>query len=107
LLTTFIVSIPDGTADEVVHDLTTREAQRADQLAQQGNLVRLWALPAEPGTSPALELWRAKPVRTARDPDIAAIGPANDHPNDPRDRRQLTRFHLPAQARLGGLRRSG
>jgi muconolactone delta-isomerase len=33
-LTTFPVTIPHGAADEVVDHLTTREAQRADQLAQ-------------------------------------------------------------------------
>jgi muconolactone delta-isomerase len=59
-LTTFTVAIPDGTADEVVDDMTTREAQRAYQLAEQGKLVRLSTLPAEPGKSRALGLWRAQ-----------------------------------------------
>jgi muconolactone delta-isomerase len=92
-LTTFTVTVPDGAADEVVHDLTTREAQAAHQLARQGKLVRLWALPAEPGTSRALGLWRAQNLAELQ--AILASLPLDrwmttrttsltEHPNDPR-----------------------
>jgi muconolactone delta-isomerase len=91
-LTTFTVTIPDGTADEVVDDLTTREAHRADQLAQQGKLIRLWTLPAEPGTSQALGLWRAQNLSELQailtslplDPWMTTqTTPLTEHPNDP------------------------
>jgi muconolactone delta-isomerase len=91
-LTTFTVTIPDAAADEVIDDLTTREAHRADQLAQQGKLVRLWALPAEPGTSRALGLWRAQNLSDLQailtslplDPWLTTqTTPLTEHPNDP------------------------
>jgi muconolactone delta-isomerase len=91
-LTTFTVTIPHGADDEVVHDLTTREAQRAHQLARQGKLVRLWALPAEPGTSRALGLWRAQNLSELQailtslplDPWMTTqTTPLTEHPNDP------------------------
>jgi muconolactone delta-isomerase len=91
-LTTFTVVIPDGAADEVVDDLTTREAQRAYQLAKQGKLVRLWTLPPEPGTSRALGLWRAQDLSELQailtslplDPWMTTqTTPLTEHPNDP------------------------
>ena len=90
--TTFTVTIPDGAADEVVDDLTTREAHRADQLARRGKLVRLWALPAEPDTSQALGLWRAQNLSELQailtslplDPWMTTqTTPLTEHPNDP------------------------
>ena len=56
-LTTFTVSIPDGTSAQAVEDAETAEAQRAKELAGQGHLERLWMLP---GTGGALGLWRAR-----------------------------------------------
>jgi Muconolactone delta-isomerase len=125
-LTTFTVIIPDGADDEVVDDLTTREAQRAFRLAQQGKLVRLWALPAEPGTSRALgAVASRKPVRAADDPDIAAYRLSADPVNDVlpsiarraasgrlwQDRPRFGHAHLAARPlgtrRLGWARRPG
>jgi muconolactone delta-isomerase len=91
-LTTFTVAIPAGAAADVVDDLTTREAQRAYQLAQQGKLVRLWTLPAEPGTSRALGLWRAQDLSELQailtslplDPWMTTqTTPLTEHHNDP------------------------
>jgi muconolactone delta-isomerase len=91
-LTTFTVTIPDGADDDVVDDLSIREAQRAHQLAQQGKLVRLWALPAQTGTSRALGLWRAQALSELRaivkslplDPWMTTqTTPLTEHPNDP------------------------
>ena len=59
-LTTFTISIPDGTSAQAVQDAQAAEAQRAKELAGQGHLERLWVLP---GTGRALGLW------TARDSD--------------------------------------
>jgi muconolactone delta-isomerase len=56
-LTTFTITVPEGTPSQVVEDTKAREAQRAHELAQQGHLVRLWTLPDK---SRALGLWQAQ-----------------------------------------------
>jgi muconolactone delta-isomerase len=53
-LTTFTITIPDGTPAADVDDT---EARRAHDLAGQGHLQRLWKLPGE---GRALGLWRAQ-----------------------------------------------
>jgi muconolactone delta-isomerase len=55
-LTTFIISIPEGTPGQAVDGTEAREAWRAKELAGQGHLLRLWGLP---GPSRALGLWNA------------------------------------------------
>jgi muconolactone delta-isomerase len=55
-LTTFAISIPEGTPGQAVDDAEAREAQRTKELAGQGHLLRLWRLP---GQSRALGLWNA------------------------------------------------
>jgi muconolactone delta-isomerase len=56
-LTGFTITIPEGTPAQTVEDTKAREAERARELAGQGHLLRLWALPGE-GRS--LGLWRAQ-----------------------------------------------
>jgi muconolactone delta-isomerase len=56
-LTAFALAIPEGTPAQTVEDTRAREAERAYELAGQGHLLRLWALPGE-GRS--LGLWRAR-----------------------------------------------
>jgi muconolactone delta-isomerase len=56
-LVTFTVTVPAGTPGPAVQDAEAREAGRARELAGQGHLARLWALP---GQGRALGLWRAK-----------------------------------------------
>jgi len=56
-MTAFTVAIPAGTPAQTVADTKAREAERAHELAEQGHLLRLWALPGE-GRS--LGLWRAQ-----------------------------------------------
>jgi muconolactone delta-isomerase len=56
-LTTFTISIPDGTSTQAVQDAKAAEAERAKELAGQGHLERLWVLP---GAGRALGLWRAR-----------------------------------------------
>ncbi len=58
-LVTFTPAAPEGTPAKDVAEATAREAERARELAKQGHLVRLWALPAEHGVSSALGLWQA------------------------------------------------
>ena len=55
-LTTFTISVPEGTPGQAVDDTEAREARRAEELAGQGHLLRLWRLP---GPSRALGLWNA------------------------------------------------
>jgi muconolactone delta-isomerase len=54
-LTTFSIAIPAGTPAQTVADAKAREAERAYELAGQGHLLRLWALP---GDGRSLGLWR-------------------------------------------------
>lgn len=56
-LTTFALTVPAGTPARMVEDTKAREAQRAYELAGQGHLQRLWALP---GDGRSLGLWRAQ-----------------------------------------------
>ena len=87
-LTTFTITIPDGTPDRAVGDAEAGEARRTRELAGQGHLERLWAL----GPGRNLGLWRA------RDPaEMQAIlkslpldawmdvetTPLTEHPSDP------------------------
>jgi muconolactone delta-isomerase len=55
-LTTFAITVPAGTPGQAVAATEAREAARAGELAGQGYLRRLWALP---GQGRALGLWRA------------------------------------------------
>jgi muconolactone delta-isomerase len=55
-LTTFTISITEGTSGQAVDDTEAREAQRAKELAGHGHLLRLWRLP---GPSRTLGLWNA------------------------------------------------
>jgi muconolactone delta-isomerase len=55
-LTTFAITVPAGTPGQAVAATEAREAARAGELAGQGYLRRLWALPGE---GRVLGLWRA------------------------------------------------
>jgi muconolactone delta-isomerase len=59
-LTTFTVTVPEGTSNQDIDDAKGREANRTRELAEQGHLLRLWTLPATQGESRALGLWRAQ-----------------------------------------------
>jgi muconolactone delta-isomerase len=54
-LTTFTITIPDGTPEQAVEQTEAAEAARARELAGQGHLERLWVL----GPGRTLGLWRA------------------------------------------------
>jgi len=45
-LVTMTTRVPDGTPEQAVADIRTREAARSRELAAQGHLLRLWRLPA-------------------------------------------------------------
>jgi muconolactone delta-isomerase len=55
-LTTFTVTAPAGTSSASVDAAVAQEAERARELAHEGALVRLWALP---GHDRSLGLWQA------------------------------------------------
>jgi muconolactone delta-isomerase len=91
-LTAFTVSIPADTPGQSADDTEKAEAQRAHQLAEEGNLLRLWVLPAEAGATRNLGLWRAReaaamqailrtlPLDTWMTVDTTPLTP---HPSDP------------------------
>lgn len=88
-LTTFTVTIPDGTPDQMIDDADAGEARRARELATQGHLERLWALEM-PGRS--LGLWRARDSAEMQailkslplDPWMnVETTPLTEHPSDP------------------------
>jgi muconolactone delta-isomerase len=58
-LTMFEVVFPESASEQEVADIKAREADRTRELAEQGNLLRLWMLPPTPGTWRALGLWQA------------------------------------------------
>ena len=59
-LVTMTTRVPDGTPEQAITDIRTREAARSRELAAQGHLLRLWRPP--PGGPGALGLWRARDV---------------------------------------------
>lgn len=78
--------------DERFEKAVAGEAVRTRELAGQGHLVRLWALPRQPGVSRALGLWRAEDaaeLQTILDALPLApwltvrTTPLTRHPNDP------------------------
>jgi muconolactone D-isomerase len=91
-LVTMTTHVPEGTSEEVVQDMRTREAARSRQLATQGHLLRLWRPPLEPGEWRTLGLFVADddselegvlasmPLHEWRADEITPLSP---HPNDP------------------------
>jgi muconolactone delta-isomerase len=91
-MTTFEVTFPDGASDQEVADINAREAERTRELAEQGQLVRLWMLPPTPGSWRALGLWRAddadrlQALLKSLPMDkwmTTETTPLTQHPNDP------------------------
>ena len=87
--TTFTIAPAAGTPAEAVDDARAREAVRARELAVDGKLRRLWALP---GKGRALGLWQAYDDAELRaivttlplDPYMTTeIMPLTEHPSDP------------------------
>jgi muconolactone delta-isomerase len=91
-LTIFTVTVPSGTPAQTVDDTKAREAERVHELAEEGHLLRLWMLPAEPGESRALGLWRANDAvemqATLKSLPLdlwmtVETTPLTEHPSDP------------------------
>jgi muconolactone delta-isomerase len=88
-LTTFVIDVPQGTPGRAVEETEAREAERAEELAGQGYLRRLWALP---GRGRSLGLWQAASPAELQailrslplDPwMIVQTTPLTPHPSDP------------------------
>jgi muconolactone delta-isomerase len=91
-LVTMTTHVPDGTSEGAVEDIRTREAARSSQLATQGNLLRLWRPPLQPGQWRTIGLFAADggaeleqvlasmPLRVWRTDEVTPLSP---HPDDP------------------------
>jgi muconolactone delta-isomerase len=91
-LVTMTTHVPDGTSEETVDDIRTREAARSRELAAQGHLLRLWRPPLEPGEWRTIGLFAADdrdqleeilasmPLRVWRTDVVTPLSP---HPSDP------------------------
>jgi len=91
-LVTMTTAVPDGTAEEEVQEVRGREAARSRELAAQGQLLRLWRPPLQPGEWRTLGLFAAAdevelegvlasmPLRVWRSDQVV---PLSHHPNDP------------------------
>jgi len=91
-LVTMTTHVPDGTPQEAVDDVRARESARSRELAAQGNLVRLWRPPLQPGEWRTFGLFAAAndeqleqvlasmPLRIWRHDEVT---PLRHHPNDP------------------------
>jgi muconolactone delta-isomerase len=85
-------TVPEGTSQEAIEDMRSREAARSRQLADQGHLLRLWRPPLQPSEWRTLGLFAADgpdqletvlasmPLRVWRTDHVTALSP---HPNDP------------------------
>jgi muconolactone delta-isomerase len=91
-LVTMTTVVPDGTTDEAVAEVRSREAARSRELAAQGHLLRLWRPPLRAGEWRTVGLFSATdaveledvlasmPLRIWRSDEVV---PLSDHPNDP------------------------
>ena len=88
----FEVRVPPGAPEDEVEVRENAEASAAARLAKEGHLVRLWRLPATPGQTKAVGLYRAGsseqldgllhslPLADWMDVTVTRLA---SHPNDP------------------------
>jgi muconolactone delta-isomerase len=98
-LVTMTTLVPDGTSEQTVEEIRSREAVRSRELATEGHLFRLWRPPLRPGEWRTLGLFSAvdaveledvlesMPLRVWRSDQVV---PLSEHPNDPPVPRALT-----------------
>jgi len=91
-LVTMTTQVPGGTTQDAVDEIRGREAARSRELAAQGNLLRLWRPPLQPGEWRTFGLFAADdgenlekvlasmPLRVWRSDEVT---PLALHPNDP------------------------
>jgi muconolactone delta-isomerase len=91
-LVTMTTHVPKGTTQDAVSEVRQREAAHSHDLAERGNLHRLWRPPLNPGEWRTLGLFSAEdtdelervlasmPLRIWRTDEVLPLSP---HPNDP------------------------
>jgi muconolactone delta-isomerase len=91
-LVTMTTHVPDGTSEEKVQEVRSREAARSGELAAERQLLRLWRPPLRPGEWRSLGLFAAEdsveleevlssmPLRVWRTDEVM---PLSRHANDP------------------------
>jgi muconolactone delta-isomerase len=91
-LVTMTTLVPEGTSNELVQEIRSREGVRSRELARDGHLLRLWRPPLQPGEWRTLGLFAAAdeaeledvlasmPLRVWRSDRVVAL---SAHPNDP------------------------
>ena len=101
-LVTMTTHVPRGTTEDTVAEVRQREAAHSQDLAERGNLRRLWRPPLQPGewrtlglftaddadelesllASMPLRIWRSDEVMPLQlhpnDPNLAGIGPGRE-----------------------------
>lgn len=91
-LITMTVTVPPETPSDLVQETFVREAARAVDLAAQGHLLRLWALPSDGDRRATLGSWSARhrqemseimdalPLRSWMEVEVVEL---SEHPSDP------------------------
>jgi muconolactone D-isomerase len=91
-LVTMTTHVPDGTPEQAVDDVRAREAAHSRDLATEGQLLRLWRPPLQPGEWRSLGLFAtgdadqlqqtlaSMPLKIWRTDQVTLLAP---HPNDP------------------------
>jgi muconolactone D-isomerase len=91
-LVTMTTHVPPGTTDAAVQEMRSREAAHSAELASQGQLLRLWRPPLQPGEWRSIGLFAADdavqleqvlssmPLRVWRTDEVTPLSP---HPSDP------------------------
>ena len=91
-LVTMTTHVPDGTPEQAVDHVRAREAAHSRDLATEGQLLRLWRPPLQPGEWRSLGLFAAgdadqlqqtlasMPLKIWRTGQVTPLAP---HPNDP------------------------
>jgi muconolactone delta-isomerase len=91
-LATMTIHVPGGTPGQAVDDVRAREAAHSRDLAREGQLLRLWRPPLQPGEWRSLGLFAvgdvgqlqqilaSMPLKIWRTDQVTTLAP---HPNDP------------------------
>jgi muconolactone D-isomerase len=91
-LVEFAITVPEGTPASDVRERQRAEAVAANQLVEEGHLLRLWTQDASNGETTVLGLYRADgraeldrrlvalPLHEWMEITVTPLGP---HPNDP------------------------
>jgi muconolactone D-isomerase len=107
-LVTMTTQVPDGTPEQAVDDVRAREAAHSRDLATQGQLLRLWRPPLQPGEWRSLGLFAAgdagqlqqtlasMPLKVWRTDQVTPLAP---HPNAPGQASQAPNFWPPSWSR--------